>query len=273
MFSSDQRLTWLSIASLYFRVLDTEVEQRCLGNVIREGGAFAPAPLARCCSWHYSFLIVHLGEPLILEEHRGCLMIRKHLTFWSIAFLALSYAFAPGDSNLFLRSWKDTYKGTRKVDEETSTKSWNLHVPSIDIPHIIFLCSASPILHNFQIEVLWQPCAKQFYGCHFSTGSAGSYPLKPCRMPWSWSSVQFSRSVVSNSLWPHGLYVVWQAPLSMGFLRQEHWSGLPFPSPGDLLDPGIKTVSSALAGGFSTAEPPGKPLKCIWLTKDNRVIS
>ena len=205
MFSSDQRLTWLSIASLYFRVLDTEVEQRCLGNVIREGGAFAPAPLARCCSWHYSFLIVHLGEPLILEEHRGCLMIRKHLTFWSIAFLALSYAFAPGDSNLFLRSWKDTYKGTRKVDEETSTKSWNLHVPSIDIPHIIFLCSASPILHNFQIEVLWQPCAKQFYGCHFSTGSAGSYPLKRCRMPWSWSSVQFSRSVVSNSLWPHGL--------------------------------------------------------------------
>ena len=46
-----------------------------------------------------------------------------------------------------------------------------------------------------------------------------------------------------------------QAPLSMGFSRQEYWSGLPFPSPGDLLDPGIKPrspVSPALADGFVT---------------------
>ena len=52
-----------------------------------------------------------------------------------------------------------------------------------------------------------------------------------------------------------------QAPLSMGFSRQEHWSGLPFPSPGDLPDPGIKSVSlvsPALAGRFFTAEPSGK---------------
>ena len=39
---------------------------------------------------------------------------------------------------------------------------------------------------------------------------------------------------------------------------QECWSGLPFPSPGDLPDPGIKLASSALAGGFLTTEPPGK---------------
>ena len=51
-----------------------------------------------------------------------------------------------------------------------------------------------------------------------------------------------------------------QAPLSMGFSRQEYWSGLPFPSPGDLLDAGIKPTSPALAGGFFTTEPPGKPL-------------
>ena len=46
-----------------------------------------------------------------------------------------------------------------------------------------------------------------------------------------------------------------QAPLSMGFPRQEYWSGLPFPPPGDLPDPGIKPVSlvsPALAGGFFT---------------------
>ena len=48
---------------------------------------------------------------------------------------------------------------------------------------------------------------------------------------------------------------VCQSPLSMGFPRQEYWSGLPFPSPGDLPDPGIKTKSPALAGGFFTTEP------------------
>ena len=45
-----------------------------------------------------------------------------------------------------------------------------------------------------------------------------------------------------------------------GFPRQKHWSGLPFPSPGDLPDPGIEPRSLALAGGFFTSEPPGKPI-------------
>ena len=52
------------------------------------------------------------------------------------------------------------------------------------------------------------------------------------------------------------------APLSMGFSRQEYWSGLPCPIPGDLPDPGIKPASHktpALAGRFFTALPPGKP--------------
>ena len=49
--------------------------------------------------------------------------------------------------------------------------------------------------------------------------------------------------------------VACQAPLSMGFSRQEYWSGLPCPPPGDLPDPGIKPasfISPALAGGFFT---------------------
>jgi len=49
-----------------------------------------------------------------------------------------------------------------------------------------------------------------------------------------------------------------QAPLSIGFPRQEYWSGLPFPSPGDYPDPGIDLASLALAGRFFTSEPPGK---------------
>ena len=50
-----------------------------------------------------------------------------------------------------------------------------------------------------------------------------------------------------------------QDPLSVGFPRQEYWSGLPFPSPGDLSDPGIKPRSPALAGRYFTNEPPGTP--------------
>ena len=54
--------------------------------------------------------------------------------------------------------------------------------------------------------------------------------------------------------------VACQASLSMEFSRQEYWSGLPFPSLGDLPDPEIKPMSPALAGGFFTSEPPRKPV-------------
>ena len=53
---------------------------------------------------------------------------------------------------------------------------------------------------------------------------------------------------------------VHQAPLSLEFSRQEDWSGLPFPSPGELPDPGMEPpslVSPALAGGYFTTVPPG----------------
>ena len=69
-----------------------------------------------------------------------------------------------------------------------------------------------------------------------------------------------------------------QAPLSVGFPRQEHWSGLPFPPPGDLPSLGIKPTSLtslAFAGGFLyyyffTTEPPGKPLLYIKAIKTKK---
>ena len=64
-------------------------------------------------------------------------------------------------------------------------------------------------------------------------------------------------ATVGITLWT----VAHLTPLSMGFPRQEYWIGLPFPSPGDLSDPGIKPSSLALIGGFFTTEPPGKPPK------------
>ena len=69
----------------------------------------------------------------------------------------------------------------------------------------------------------------------------------------------FSHSVTSDSFaisWT----VAHQASLSMGYPRQEYWSGLPFPSTGYFPNSGIEPGSPALAGRFFTTEPPGKPV-------------
>ena len=68
--------------------------------------------------------------------------------------------------------------------------------------------------------------------------------------------------------------VAYQAPPSMGFSRQEYCSGLPFPSPGDLSDPGIEPGSPTVEADALTSEPPGKTVEnldphklhtpCLW---------
>ena len=75
------------------------------------------------------------------------------------------------------------------------------------------------------------------------------------RNPVPACSITSVMSGLFGALWT----VACQAPLSMGFSRQEYWSELPFPPPGDFPDSGIKPVSTALAGEFFTTEPPGKP--------------
>ena len=70
-------------------------------------------------------------------------------------------------------------------------------------------------------------------------------------------SENVSHSVASDSVTPWT--VVRQAPLCMEFSRQEHWSGQPFPSPGDLPDPGIEPRSPILQTDSLPSEPPGKP--------------
>ena len=64
----------------------------------------------------------------------------------------------------------------------------------------------------------------------------------------------FSHVWLFAALWT----VAYEAPLSMGFSRQGCWSGLPFPSPGDLSDPGIESRSPALQADCLPSEPPGK---------------
>ena len=64
-----------------------------------------------------------------------------------------------------------------------------------------------------------------------------------------------------------------QAPPSMGFSRQEYWSGLPFPFPGDLPNPGIKPGSPALQTDALPSEPPGKPIRILGNAKKFRLYS
>ena len=73
-----------------------------------------------------------------------------------------------------------------------------------------------------------------------------------------------SRVQLFATLWT----IACQVPLCLGFFREEYWSGLPFPSPGDLPDPGIKPGSAALQADSLPSEPPGKP----FLLKQNSVV-
>ena len=113
--------------------------------------------------------------------------------------------------------------------ESPNPKSWRFNPP--------FSCKTF---------VYWRPLLKVFVPF---VVNLEIYPYSRIR------GVVFSRSVVSDSLWPHGL----QPPRRLcpwGFSRQEHWSGLLCPSPGDLPDPGIEPTSLALPGRFFTTEPP-----------------
>ena len=88
--------------------------------------------------------------------------------------------------------------------------------------------------------------------------------IPPC---YSFSSAQsLSRVQLFATSWS----IAHQAPLSVGFSRQEYWSGLPFPSPGDLPNPGIEPRSPALQADALTSEPPGKGL-FRWVSYSHQV--
>ena len=94
------------------------------------------------------------------------------------------------------------------------------------------------------------------------------FKVSECMLGW------FSRFQLFVTLWG----IAHQAPLSMGFSRQEYWSGLPCPPPGDLPGPGIEPTSllpPALAGGFFTTSTTGKaPLRsvCVCMCDSHSVM-
>ena len=89
--------------------------------------------------------------------------------------------------------------------------------------------------------------------------------LLPTQTPWKWN---VSHSVMTDSATPWA--VAHQAPLSMGFLRQEYWSGLPFLSPVDLLHPGNEHGSPALQADSLPSE---LPEKSHWVNNNDSLCS
>ena len=97
------------------------------------------------------------------------------------------------------------------------------------------------------------PSCPLFHISFFGTMICSAIPLANLEATCLFSSLLLGSSVL-NHVWPFATpwTVAHKAPLSMGFPRQEYWSGLPLPSPGDKHDPGIKLVSPASAGRVLT---------------------
>ena len=118
-------------------------------------------------------------------------------------------------------------------------------------------------------EAAQQPVAEQVTARYLPSVSAGDCPplavfhptSDPSRVTILSCGRMLSHTDVSDSATPWTAAL--EAPLSMGFSRQEYWSGLPFPPPGDLPDSGIEPLSPALSDGFFATELPGKPVVLI----------
>ena len=91
-------------------------------------------------------------------------------------------------------------------------------------------------------------------GCNSTLRPYSNVTIHLCLTFPVFNVLSLSRVQLLVTLWT----VAYKAPLSMGFSRQEYWSGLPFPSPGDLPNPGIKPRSPALQADALPSKPPGK---------------
>ena len=138
-----------------------------------------------------------------------------------------------------------------------------------------WLCSPLFTKTDSRPAVCWPPCSRIRHRVHPLLPRSKLWRGKKPEC-WTWLQVCRPLSLLWNFIksemkslscvrlfaipWP----VVYQASLSMGFSRQEYWSGLPFPSPGDPPDPGIKPRSPAFQADTLPSEPPGKPPEISW---------
>ena len=95
--------------------------------------------------------------------------------------------------------------------------------------------------------------------------------MKKPKQPGSHNSLKFNEVKLLSHVWLFAIRwtIAYQVPPSMEFSRQEYWSGLPFPSPGDLPNPGIEPRSPTLQADTLPSEPPGKPgfLLCLLIKR------
>ena len=121
---------------------------------------------------------------------------------------------------------------------------WQPLAPSIEMAATSLCCQdqgLSVTSHDTELLILLKYTL-------FNKKMLSGFPGHVCMLS-HFSSVQ-----LFGTLWTVAL----QVPLSMGFSRQEYWSKLPFPTPGDLPDPEIESTSPLLAGGFLPTVPPGR---------------
>ena len=120
------------------------------------------------------------------------------------------------------------------------------------------------ILYEYWVEQFNRQCEKQKEIIHFLPHLWEAVPsissIKECSWLVCYCSVAKSCPTLCNPM-----DCTCQAPLSMEFSRQEYWSGLPFPSPGDFPDPGIEPESPTLQADSLPSEPPGKQADSAFL--------
>ena len=220
-------LRWVPACGLCLQPLPTSEQDDGLEDYFRETQGEAPK-----CLW-----VVKSREGLVSEAQVQLVCSSLVLNFFStcsekqsmfLSSLSLMY----GEMCVPLSMKRGCWASSCEVSSSSDT--CEIHIPSKP-PPLFSSVSGKDVFtaHWTCVSKLWSGASFKTQVCCCLIAVSDS-----CATPWT---------------------VARQPPLSTGFPRQEYWSGLPFPPPGDLSNPGIKPRSPALTGRFFTTEQPGKP--------------
>ena len=208
-----------------------------------------------------------------------CVSVRTHVCVWFLPLLPPVYLWLLNVLQFFWKFYLEVLSGLRlKVDFSREFVcccliSWRSHQPGNSSAHIFVLrFTRSPGTVNLdcrshvRARSWWQIFRGDCLFHEVTRFEKSELLVVPWRQPYcllcgereSESEVAQACLTLCNPM----DYITLQAPPSMGFSRQEYWSELSFPSPGDLPDPGIEPRSPALQADALTSEPVGKPLLC-----------
>ena len=158
------------------------------------------------------------------------------------------------DTTLMAESEEELKRLLMKVREESEKADLKLNIQKMKI--MVFSSMTSWQIDGQTVEAVRDFI---FLGSKITADGDCSHEIKRCMLLGRKAMTNLVKSLSRVRLFATTWTVACQAPPSMGLSRQECWSGLPFPSPGDLPNPGIKTGSPTLQADSLTFEPPGKP--------------